>query len=225
MEDLSGKSAGASHGWACQQRIRPCAGRQGPDARGETMAELPRPASAIPSRLSVFKVTPRVLIDNSASVGHTVIEVNGRDRNGLLYDLTRALTALKLQISSAKVSTFGEHAIDVFYVKDRFGLKIDDEAAARAEEADESADEAAPDAWSSADDAAAARLEAVSLASPPEPESSSPHAAKASADTSTTAETVAKAEERRGLMGDRPFARGVRQPCKRHRWKRLTQPG
>ncbi len=98
------------------------------EARGETMAELPRPASAIPSRLSVFKVTPRVLIDNSASVGHTVIEVNGRDRNGLLYDLTRALTALKLQISSAKVSTFGEHAIDVFYVKDRFGLKIDDEA-------------------------------------------------------------------------------------------------
>jgi [protein-PII] uridylyltransferase len=98
------------------------------EGRGETMAELARPASAIPSRLSVFKVPPRVLIDNGASVSHTVIEVNGRDRNGLLYDLTRALATLKVQISSAKVSTFGERAIDVFYVKDRFGLKIDDEA-------------------------------------------------------------------------------------------------
>src|SRR3546814_1118025 len=71
---------------------------------------------------------PYTTLFRSASVSHTVIEVNGRDRNGLLYDLTRALAALKVQISSAKVSTFGERAIDVFYVKDRFGLKIDDEA-------------------------------------------------------------------------------------------------
>ncbi|MFK4985410.1 hypothetical protein ACI4B7_26655, partial [Klebsiella pneumoniae] len=72
----------------------------------------------------VFKVPPRVLIDNKASTTHTVIEVNGRDRPGLLYDLTRALTNLSLQISSAKISTYGEKAIDVFYVKDVFGLKI-----------------------------------------------------------------------------------------------------
>ena len=56
---------------------------------------------------------PLYTIDNGASVSHTVIEVNGRDRNGLLYDLTRALATLKVQISSAKVSTFGERAIDV----------------------------------------------------------------------------------------------------------------
>ena len=64
---------------------------------------------------------------NCASAGHTVVEVNGRDRKGLLYRLTRVLAALKLQIASAKVSTFGARAVDVFYVKDQFGLKIEDE--------------------------------------------------------------------------------------------------
>jgi [protein-PII] uridylyltransferase len=78
----------------------------------------------LPSRLKVFKVAPRVLIDNKASRTHTVIEVNGRDRTGLLYDLTRALSALNLQIASAHISTFGEAAVDVFYVKDVFGLQI-----------------------------------------------------------------------------------------------------
>ena len=55
---------------------------------------------------------------------HTVIEVNGRDRKGLLYDLTRALSSLNLQIASAHISTFGETAVDVFYVKDVFGLQV-----------------------------------------------------------------------------------------------------
>ena len=68
---------------------------------------------------------PRVLIDNTASATHTVIEVNGRDRPGLLYDVTRALTDLGLQISTAKISTFGERVVDVFYVKDMFGVKVE----------------------------------------------------------------------------------------------------
>jgi [protein-PII] uridylyltransferase len=81
----------------------------------------------LPSRTEIFTVQPRVLIDNRASAGHTVIEVNGRDRPGLLYALTRALTELNLQIHSAKISTFGERVVDVFYVKDVFGLKIEHE--------------------------------------------------------------------------------------------------
>ena len=68
---------------------------------------------------------PRVLIDNKASAEHTVIEVNGRDRPGLLYDMTRAVADLGLQISSAKISTYGERVVDVFYVRDAFGLKIE----------------------------------------------------------------------------------------------------
>jgi [protein-PII] uridylyltransferase len=76
------------------------------------------------SRTRVFTVAPRVLIDDSASRTYTVIEVNGRDRPGLLYDLTRTLTGLNLQIGSARIATYGEAAVDVFYVKDIFGLKI-----------------------------------------------------------------------------------------------------
>jgi [protein-PII] uridylyltransferase len=77
-----------------------------------------------PTRASVFRVAPRVLIDNAASNTHTVIEVNGRDRPGFLYLVTRTLTRLSLQISSAHITTYGERAVDVFYVKDLFGLKV-----------------------------------------------------------------------------------------------------
>ena len=79
------------------------------------------------SRTSVFKVVPRVLIDNQASYLYTVIEINARDRARLLYDVTRALAELDLSTTSAHIQTFGEHAIDVFYVKDKFGLKIENE--------------------------------------------------------------------------------------------------
>lgn len=81
--------------------------------------------SALPSRTSVFKVAPRVLIDNMASQNHTVIEINGRDRIGLLHDVTSTISQNGLQISSAHISTFGERVVDVFYVKDVFGLKVD----------------------------------------------------------------------------------------------------
>jgi [protein-PII] uridylyltransferase len=79
---------------------------------------------SLPARARVFKVAPRVLIDNTVSNTHTVIEVNGRDRPGFLYDVTAAMTDLNLQISTAKISTYGARAVDVFYVKDLFGLKI-----------------------------------------------------------------------------------------------------
>jgi [protein-PII] uridylyltransferase len=88
--------------------------------------ELAKPG-AIPSRTRVFTVPPRVLIDNQASRAHTVIEVNGRDRPALLFEVTRALTGLNLQISNAKISTYGEKVVDVFYVKDLFGHKVEHE--------------------------------------------------------------------------------------------------
>ena len=94
-----------------------------------TARELAKTASSIlPSRMDVFKVPPRVLIDNRGSRTHTIIEVNGRDRTGLLFDLTSAITALNLQIASAHISTYGERVVDVFYVKDMFGLKIQNDA-------------------------------------------------------------------------------------------------
>jgi [protein-PII] uridylyltransferase len=77
------------------------------------------------SRTGVFKVPPRVLIDNTISAKYTVIEVNGRDRQGFLSDVTGALTGIGLQIASAHISTYGERVVDVFYVKDIFGLSVD----------------------------------------------------------------------------------------------------
>ncbi len=82
---------------------------------------------AQPKRARVFHVAPRVLIDNKASATHTLVEVNGRDRPGLLHGVTRALTGLGLQIASAKISTYGARVVDVFYVKNVFGMKIEAE--------------------------------------------------------------------------------------------------
>lgn len=79
-------------------------------------------------REQAFTVEPRVIIDNTASESYTVIEVNGRDRPGLLHDLTRALFSLSLSIGSARIATYGERAVDVFYVKDGFGLKVQSNA-------------------------------------------------------------------------------------------------
>ncbi len=79
----------------------------------------------LPKRAQVFAVPPRVFIDNGLSGFSTVIEVNGRDRPGLLYDVTRVLTECGLMINSAKISTYGERVVDVFYVKDVFGLKVE----------------------------------------------------------------------------------------------------
>lgn len=92
------------------------------------LQELAKRKVNLPQRTRVFKVAPRVIYDNTASRSHTVIEVNGRDRPGLLHDLTRTLTSLHLQITSAKVATYGHKAVDVFYVKDLFGLKVTHEA-------------------------------------------------------------------------------------------------
>jgi [protein-PII] uridylyltransferase len=86
-------------------------------------AELERRHRTYP-RFNAVSIAPRVLVDNEASRTHTVIELNGRDRPGLLHAVGRSLTNLGLQISSAKISTFGARAVDVFYVKDVFGLKI-----------------------------------------------------------------------------------------------------
>ena len=78
-------------------------------------------------RMRAIHVPPRVVIDNHASNTHTVLEVNGRDRPGLLHDVTAAISDQGLQIASAHVTTYGVRAVDVFYVKDMFGLKVENE--------------------------------------------------------------------------------------------------
>ena len=86
--------------------------------------ELAKPDPIPSRRRKVFTVAPLVLIDNNLSDTNTVIEVNGRDRPGLISDLTTALFDLKLTISSAHIATYGERAVDTYYVRDLFGHKI-----------------------------------------------------------------------------------------------------
>jgi len=83
--------------------------------------------SVLGRRMRAIHVPPRVVIDNRASNTHTVLEVNGRDRPGLLHDVTAAISDADLQIASAHVTTYGVRAVDVFYVKDVFGLKVENE--------------------------------------------------------------------------------------------------
>jgi [protein-PII] uridylyltransferase len=75
-------------------------------------------------RSQAFSVEPEVVIDNTGSGDTTLIEVTGLDRPGLLYELTTALSDVALDIRSAHVATFGERAVDVFYVSDAAGGKI-----------------------------------------------------------------------------------------------------
>jgi [protein-PII] uridylyltransferase len=76
------------------------------------------------TKASAFRITPQVLFDNDASQIATVVEVECLDRPGLLYDVTQAIFESGLSISTSMVATYGEKAVDVFYVRDGFGHKI-----------------------------------------------------------------------------------------------------
>ncbi|MTH35576.1 [protein-PII] uridylyltransferase [Paracoccus limosus] len=75
-------------------------------------------------RESAFRFPTHITFDNEASDVYTLIEVDTRDRPGLLYDLTRTLAENHIQIASAVIATFGAQVVDTFYVKDMFGLKL-----------------------------------------------------------------------------------------------------
>jgi [protein-PII] uridylyltransferase len=72
---------------------------------------------------------PKVSIDNRLSDDHTVVEVKCPDRLGLLYLITRTLSAQGLDITSARIATEIDQALDTFYVHDRGGHKLDERAA------------------------------------------------------------------------------------------------
>jgi len=86
--------------------------------------ELAKQKPLFAGRRDAFRMEGQVFIENDASSTHTVVEVVGRDRIGFLYAVTRVLSEQGLTISSAHISTYGAQAVDVFYVKDGFGLKV-----------------------------------------------------------------------------------------------------
>jgi len=78
----------------------------------------------IKKRERPFDVPTTITFDNEGSEIYTIIEVDTRDRPGLLYDLTKTLAASNIYISSAVIATYGAQVVDTFYVKDMFGLKL-----------------------------------------------------------------------------------------------------
>ena len=81
--------------------------------------------SVVPTELN--PIPPRVSFDNSQSDGFTVIDVFAHDCIGLLYIIGRSLFELGLNISVAKIGTFLDQVVDVFYVTDAAHRKIEDE--------------------------------------------------------------------------------------------------
>jgi [protein-PII] uridylyltransferase len=86
----------------------------------------------IKKREREFRVPTSIAIDNEGSEIYTIIEVDTRDRPGLLYDLTRTLASNNVYIASAVIATYGAQVVDTFYVKDMFGLKFHSESRRKA---------------------------------------------------------------------------------------------
>ena len=92
-------------------------------ARGEPQKREARKAGDL-GRAAAFAITPTVTLDNEASEFATVVEASGRDRPGLLADLAKAISEAGLSIASAHIDSYGERAVDAFYVADREGRKL-----------------------------------------------------------------------------------------------------
>jgi [protein-PII] uridylyltransferase len=92
--------------------------------KGEVITrEAIKDRDRVKKRERAFKVPTHISFDNDGSEIYTIIEVDTRDRAGLLHDLTRTLASLNVYVANAVIATYGEQAVDTFYVKDMFGLK------------------------------------------------------------------------------------------------------
>jgi [protein-PII] uridylyltransferase len=94
-------------------------------ARGEAPTGEARRTPDL-GRAAAFAITPTVMLDNDASEAATVVEASGRDRPGVLAELARTISEAGLSIVSAHIDSYGERAVDAFYVLDPEGRKMTD---------------------------------------------------------------------------------------------------
>jgi len=77
------------------------------------------------------KIIPRVPVEvklnNQDSDFYTIVEITAEDRLGILYEITQALTDHGCDIHFARISTLGNRIVDVFYVQDEWGEKIEEQ--------------------------------------------------------------------------------------------------
>lgn len=112
VQDAKGAPLGADHPSALERTLNDLRNA----AAGGESVRRPGKAPAPTRRLSAFIVSPVVRIERSPTARHTIIEVSGRDRPGVLYDIARVLAESGLSIRSAHVGSYGERVYDVFYV-------------------------------------------------------------------------------------------------------------
>ncbi|MCL6505217.1 MAG: [protein-PII] uridylyltransferase [Pirellulales bacterium] len=89
-----------------------------------TFRRIWKPSAANRARLPAMPT--QVRIDNSTSERFTIIDVFAADRMGLLYTISRKIFELGLSVSVAKIGTYLDQVVDVFYVTDQQGRKIED---------------------------------------------------------------------------------------------------
>ena len=93
--------------------------------KGEVVArEALAGRDKVKKREREFRFPTHITFDNEGSEIYTIIEVDTRDRPGLLFDLTRTMATSNIYIASAVIATYGAQVVDAFYVKDMFGLKL-----------------------------------------------------------------------------------------------------
>jgi len=92
--------------------------------KGEIVPQEKFKDKEIKKRERAFRVPTAITFDNDGSEIYTIIEVDTRDRPGLLFDLTRVFAQNHIYIASAVIATYGEQVVDTFYVKDMVGLKL-----------------------------------------------------------------------------------------------------
>jgi [protein-PII] uridylyltransferase len=91
----------------------------------------PLPSAEAARKTNAFEVAPSVAIAERASTRTTVVEVNARDRPALLATLADAIHQCGHTVHSAHIATYGERAVDVFYLTSPGGTKLNsDEIAA-----------------------------------------------------------------------------------------------
>jgi [protein-PII] uridylyltransferase len=84
-------------------------------------------SAASRERAALNKLPTRVHIDNSTSDRFTILDIFALDRRGLLFTIARTLFEMNLSVSLAKIGTYLDQVVDVFYVTDQAGRKIGNE--------------------------------------------------------------------------------------------------
>jgi [protein-PII] uridylyltransferase len=90
---------------------------------GDDLPTIPK-GNRIGDNVAAFQVAPSVAIAKGASSRTTVVEVNALDRPGLPARLARAIHEQGLAVHSAHIATYGERAVDVFYLSSVRGKKL-----------------------------------------------------------------------------------------------------